>query len=161
MKFSRLFALLPFLALGFGMVNSVNAEQKAATKQAQEPTLAAFNQSVGIAAISRTLVQNEKGEQAVNVQYVVENRGDKAINSVFFSGVYLYNNQMLLMQDIPASFEQPLAPKTQMTVNALLPLNQIPQQIQPLFVDLGVNLSVTIVARGIGFADGAKLDVKN
>ncbi len=161
MKFSRLFALLPFFALGFGVVNSVNAEQKAATQQAQEPTLAAFNKSVGIAAINRTLVQNEQGQQAINVQYVIENRGDKDIRGLVWSGVYLYNNQMLLMQDIPASFEQPLAPKEQMTVNAILPLNQIPQQIQPLFLDLGVNLSVTIVARGIEFADGTKLDVKN
>lgn len=126
----------------------------------QDPLLAAFNQSVKIAATARTIAQDKNKGTGSLVTYQINNISAKPILSVKWTTAFLDGNTILFNENIIADFsKEPLAARQDKSIQVMDYFKSMSKEAQTALKDPKKQVNVLIVAREISFSDGSKIVV--
>lgn len=126
----------------------------------QDPLLTAFNQSVKIAATTRTIAQDKNKGTGSLVTYQINNISAKPIQTVKWTTVFTSDNAILFNENIVADFsKEPLAALQNKNIQVLDYFKSMSKEAQTVLKDPKKQINVIIVAREVGFSDGSKIIV--
>ncbi|MCK3655488.1 hypothetical protein A4G19_06890 [Pasteurellaceae bacterium Macca] len=139
---------------------STKSTKKAKKQNQQDKSLAAFNQNFGIKLVARSIVADKNNQPISVFKYELENKGNHTIQSAHWESFYVYGKEILFSQDFPLGFGDGLSPKQKVTIEAHIPLAQIPEKARVVISNLNSPIGAQNTAKNLTFADGTKVNVK-
>ncbi|ABN74480.1 hypothetical protein [Actinobacillus pleuropneumoniae] len=154
---------LAFNAQAEGNKIQPTVEHKSVTKNAplsaKEKRLKQFNDSIGLRFFGYELAKNKEGQPMVSFKYSIENKTKRNIRIVQWAVNYVYNDKVILTQDAPVTFKDNLKRQTTAELAFAVPVSDLPQEAQAVFLNPQAQLSAQFEARQIVFSNGAKIIV--
>lgn len=162
----KLFSVLTVLSLSsFLAISNAQAAKNngdlllGITPQTQQPTqLQQFSDAFSLRFINAT-TENQQGKVILKFQYQVENRSPKAIKQVHWVTYYTYNDQVLLTQDLPLSFNN-FKPNSSLPIDFSIAWENLPQAMKETIADSSKQIVPQYQAKSIEFVDGSRIDVE-
>lgn len=151
-----LFALQPLQA-------KTTAQAPVTQEQKQQLNLKKFNDSVKIRYLERGLMQDQNNQPILQFRYEIENVSKKlAIQELNWVMAFIYNNQVIVAQNVPLklSKKEALKAQTKMPLVLNLPLNTLPADVQKIMLDGKADLRAISGAKSIIFTNGSKIIVE-
>lgn len=124
----------------------------------QRSDLERFSDAFSLRFINAS-TEEQQGKVFLTFKYQVENRSNKAIKRVHWATYYTYNNQILLTQDLPLSFEN-FQPNSQLPIDFSIAWDNLPQAMKETIADSSKSIVPQYQAKSIEFVDGTKIEVK-
>ncbi|MDO4697500.1 MAG: hypothetical protein Q4A60_02305 [Pasteurellaceae bacterium] len=124
----------------------------------QRSELQQFSDAFSLRFIN-AMAEDQQGRIILKFKYQLENRSTKAIKSVHWATYYTYNNQILLTQDLPLSFNN-FQPNTRLPVDFSIAWDELPKIMQETIADSSKQIVPQYQAKSIEFIDGSRIEVK-
>lgn len=121
--------------------------------------LAEFSRSLGLTFNGVKVVQ-QNNQPYVTFSYVVKNKAKRSIKTVHWAANYVSGNQIILTQDVPITFEQPLKPNQSVPLNFSTAWENLPQLTQQALISNNGNISAYFQAKSITFSNNRKIVVE-
>lgn len=136
-------------------------EVKKAPVNNTEKQLKRFTDSLKLTYSGIEALENN-GQPVINFNYVVQNTSKHNMKQIHWTATYIYNNQAVLVQDVPFTFEKPLKPKQSLPLTFSVPFVNLPHGAQ-VALSTPENRKATSAqfqAKSIVFTNGTKIEVK-
>ncbi|AHG72554.1 hypothetical protein X781_4050 [Mannheimia sp. USDA-ARS-USMARC-1261] len=133
--------------------------KKMETKQAEDKNLKAFNQNVRINLIQRGTAKQDNQDVAV-LTYEVNNIGKNRIKNLNWLSAFTINNQIFFVQEVQTQLDKAISAKKKTNITVVLPINNLPENVKPVFASLETPIGHITVAKQIDFTNGKKIIVK-
>lgn len=144
--------------------NAKNTSNKAATnpeaqKAAEDKNLDAFNKNVGIKLVERSIAAQDNQPVAV-LNYEVTNRGKNRIKNLNWVSAFTINDQVFFLQEIKTELDKAINAGKMERITVVLPINELPENIRPVFATGETAIGHLTVAKRIDFTNGKNITVK-
>lgn len=137
-----------------------NTNNKTTTqKVSEDKNLKAFNQNVRINLIQRTTAKQNNQDVAI-LTYEVSNIGKNNIKNLNWLSAFTINDQIFFIQEIQTQLDKSISAKKKENITVVLPINNLPEKVKPVFASLETPIGHITVAKQIDFTNGKKILVK-
>lgn len=165
MSIKKILFTLPIISLFtlnvMAVENTKTPNNKTATTQkvAEDKNLKAFNQNVRINLIQRETAKQDNQDVAV-LTYEVNNIGKNRIKNLNWLSAYTINDQIFFVQEVQTQLDKTILAKKKANIRVVLPINNLPENVKPVFASLETPIGHITVAKQIDFTNGKKIIVK-
>lgn len=143
----------------------LNSSKGASTPKTTAPAsnidskLAEFSKNVSLHFKGIKLTQ-ENNQTYATFDYVLKNTSKRSIKKVHWITHYIANNQVILTQDVPLSFEQMIKPNQSIPLTFSVAWENLPAIAQQTFATNNEKISAYFEAKSITFSNNRQIIVE-